>query len=181
MHIEQFQCPCFDNYNYGYRNETEFRVEYNRAVAYIKGGPLAPQIRGTVTFKTMKGGTEVSVEVFGLPPFKPASDGNPQVGPHGFHIHEKGNCSIGNPTEPFTATGGHWNPTDQPHGNHVGDFPVLFSNDGYAKLTFFTNKFTVQQVMGKAVIIHEGPDDYKTQPAGGSGRRLACGVIGGML
>jgi Cu-Zn family superoxide dismutase len=68
-----------------------------------------------------------------------------------------------------------------PHGNHAGDFPVLFSNDGYARMTFFTNKFTVAQVIGKAVIIHESPDDNKTQPAGAAGRRLACGVVQGMM
>ncbi|MDP4091286.1 MAG: superoxide dismutase family protein, partial [Bacillota bacterium] len=74
-----------------------------------------------------------------------------------------------------------WNPTNQPHGNHAGDFPVLFSNDGFARMTFFTNKLTVDQIIGKSLVIHEGPDDYRTQPAGASGRRLACGVIQMMM
>ncbi len=77
------------------------------------------------------------------------------------------------------AAGGHWNPTNQPHGNHAGDFPVLFSNDGYTRMLFFTNKFTVPQVVGKSVIIHQNPDDYRTQPSGNSGKKLACGVIMG--
>jgi len=64
-----------------------------------------------------------------------------------------------------------------PHGNHAGDFPVLFSNNGVARMCFFTNKFKVADIIGKAVVIHQNPDDYRTQPAGDSGKRLACGVI----
>ena len=67
--------------------------------------------------------------------------------------------------------------TNQPHGNHAGDFPVLFSNNGVARMCFFTNKFKVADIIGKAVVIHQSPDDYRTQPAGDAGKRLACGVI----
>ncbi len=147
------------------------------AVAVIKGGPLAPRLRGRVFFKAVPDGTEVFVEVDCLPPFCPGQDGRPQIGPHGFHIHEHGNCQVGDPADPFTAAGGHWNPTHQPHGNHAGDFPVLFSNHGRACMSFFTDKFCVEQVIGRSVIIHQGPDDFRTQPAGGSGKRLACGAI----
>lgn len=148
-----------------------------RAQAYIKGGPPASGINGIVTFTDVVGGTMVCVNVSGLPPFQPAGNGKPQVGPHGFHIHNNGNCDVGNPDDPFMAAGEHWNPTNQPHGNHAGDFPVLFSNGGAARMCFFTDKFRAADVIGKAVIIHQGPDDYKTQPAGGAGKRLACGVI----
>jgi DNA invertase Pin-like site-specific DNA recombinase len=65
----------------------------------------------------------------------------------------------------------------QPHGNHAGDFPVLFSNNGYTYMKFFTDKFKPGDVIGRAVIIHENPDDYRTQPSGNSGKRIACGVI----
>ncbi|MDF2674933.1 MAG: sodC [Clostridiales bacterium] len=181
MNYQQYQCPFFNNYYYGYRNDANMQMQFNRAVAHITGGPLAPGIRGTVTFTDVEGGTEVSVEVNGLPPYKPASGGNPPVGPHGFHVHQNGDCSVGNPSDPFKSAGEHWNPTNQPHGNHAGDFPVLFSNNGYARMTFFTNKFKASQVIGKAVIIHENPDDYRTQPAGAGGKRLACGVIQGMM
>ncbi|HHV96038.1 MAG TPA: superoxide dismutase family protein [Clostridiaceae bacterium] len=155
----------------------EGRMYVPCAIAYIKGGPLAPQLRGVVIFKSVPGGTEVYVEVSGLPQYKPAQNDAPPVGPHGFHIHEFGNCTVSDPADPFTAAGGHWNPKEQPHGNHAGDFPVLFSNDGYARMSFYTNKFTVQDVIGKAVIIHENPDDYRSQPAGAAGKRLGCGVI----
>lgn len=176
----EYQCPYFNNYIYGYREDPNPQQRFKRAVARITGGPLAPSIRGTVTFTDLPGGTQVVVEVFGLPPFKPASGGNPQIGPHGFHIHENGNCSVGNPSDPFSAAGSHWNPTNQPHGNHAGDFPVLFSNNGNSRMIFYTTKFTVSDIIGKSVIIHQSPDDYKTQPAGGSGKKLACGVIEGM-
>ncbi|HHW30828.1 MAG TPA: superoxide dismutase family protein [Clostridiaceae bacterium] len=147
------------------------------AYAVIRGGPLAPQIRGIVWFIDVQGGTWVVVNVTGLPRYTPGNENEKPVGPHGFHIHEKGNCEIGDPNDPFLAAGNHWNPTNQPHGNHAGDFPVLFSNDGMASMAFFTNKFKPLEAVGKAVIIHQSPDDYQTQPAGGAGKRLACGII----
>lgn len=147
------------------------------AIAHVQGGPLRPQIRGTVQFFEMPGGTWVCAEVSGLPPYQPASNGEDPTGPHGFHIHQFGDCQVGDPENPFQAAGEHWNPTNQPHGNHAGDFPVLFSNDGYARMCFFTNAFRPEQAMGKSVIIHLNPDDYRTQPAGDAGKRLACGVI----
>lgn len=147
------------------------------AIAYLKGGPLAPKIRGVVYFTPIPGGIWVYTRVYGLPPYQPAKDGQPPIGPHGFHIHEGGTCCVGDPKDPFQEAGGHWNPQHQPHGNHAGDFPVLFSHDGYGEMGFFTNKFTIEEIIGKTVIIHENPDDYRSQPAGNAGRRLACGVI----
>lgn len=152
-------------------------TNYRRAVACIIGGPFAPDIMGAVIFTAVRGGTEVAVEINGLPAYKPATNGNSPIGPHGFHIHEYGYCDLTDMEDPFKEAGGHWNPDHQPHGNHAGDFPVLFSNDGYAKTVFFTNRFTVDQVIGKSVIIHENPDDYRTQPSGNSGRKLACGIV----
>ncbi len=164
------------NYPYEYFDYRE--VPYRRqARAIMKGGPLAPNLKGFVVFTDVPGGTEVYTEINGLPNFRPAENGNPQIGPFGFHIHKNGNCTIGNPTKPFMAADGHWNPTNQPHGNHAGDFPVLFSNGGRARMTFFTNKFKVRDIIGKSVIIHESPDDYRTEPSGNSGRMMACGVI----
>jgi len=148
-----------------------------RAVAYVYGGPLAPEIRGVVHFLDVTGGTIVCANITGLPKYQPGSKDKAPVGPHGFHIHQNGNCEIGDPNDPFKAAGDHWNPTNQPHGNHAGDFPVLFSNNGIGRMCFFTDKFKVQDVLGKAVIIHQNPDDYRTQPAGDAGKRLACGKI----
>jgi len=143
----------------------------------VQGGPLRPQIRGVVTFQDVPGGVNVCIEVRGLPPFS-RNRGEPPVGPHGFHIHEHGNCTVGNPADPFmAAVGGHWNPDNQPYGNYAGDFPVLFSNRGFARMCFFTSRFRISDIINRAVIIHESPDDYRTPPAGNAGRMLACGVI----
>lgn len=144
------------------------------AAATFIAGPLAPDISGTVSFRNVPDGTVVSVEVEGLPPYQP---GDPPIGPFGFHIHEYASCELGDPANPFTAAGGHWNPDNQPHGNHAGDLPGLFSNDGVARMAFFTDRFTADEVVGHTVILHMHPDDHRTQPAGDSGPRLACGVI----
>ena len=147
------------------------------AIAEIRGGPLAPAIRGYVMFQAVPDGTWVTVNLTGMPHYQPAREGRQPVGPFGFHIHQSGECRVGDPSDPFQAAGGHWNPDNQPHGNHAGDFPVLFSNDGKTMMSFFTNRFRVPEVVGHTVVIHENPDDYRSQPAGNAGRRLACGVI----
>ncbi|WP_352420074.1 superoxide dismutase family protein [Proteiniborus sp.] len=163
--------PYINYYSYfGYGEKVD-------AVAYIHGGPLAPQINGVVYFKEDDSGTEVKVKVSGLPKYEPARNGKQPIGPHGFHIHENGVCEVGDPNEPFKSSGEHWNPDNQSHGNHAGDFPVLFSNNGYAEMSFFTNRFRPRDVIGKSIIIHQNPDDYRSQPAGNAGKRLACGVI----
>lgn len=99
------------------------------------------------------------------------------IGPFGFHIHKYGVCEAHDPNNPFMSAAGHWNPTNQPHGNHAGDFPVLFSNNGYARMSFFTNKFKVADIIAKSVVIHQNPDDYRTQPSGNSGKPIGCGVV----
>lgn len=152
-------------------------LNYISARATIRGGNLYPNIYGTVIFEEVKAGTLVTAKIWGLPLYKPATVTSQSAGPFGFHLHESGICSIEDPNEPFASAGEHYNPKNQFHGNHAGDFPVLFSNDGYAMIKFFTNKFKVKDVIGRSVLIHENPDDYRSQPAGNSGKRIACGVI----
>lgn len=147
------------------------------AYANIQGSSIAPQIIGIVTFTDAPGGTIVCANIQNLPEYSPAQDGKPPIGPFGFHIHEFGKCEPYDEQNPLSAAGGHWNPDNQPHGNHAGDFPVLFSNHGMARTCFFTDKFKPESVLGRTVIIHENPDDYRSQPAGDSGRRIACGLI----
>ncbi len=142
------------------------------AIAYINGSADYPDIMGTVGFKKAGHGTWVDVDIKGLPEFKEETEEMAQVGPFGFHIHEKP-CSNGD----FESAGGHWDKKGAPHGNHTGDLPVLFSNGGAAKMLVYTDKFMPNEAIGKSVIIHLSPDDYKTQPTGGSGERIACGVI----
>ncbi|MDR7870831.1 MAG: superoxide dismutase family protein [Tissierellaceae bacterium] len=150
--------------------------EINRAYAKINGSSFAPNLYGEVYFYAVEGGTEVFAEVWGLPLYQPGNGGNP-ISPFGFHIHQNGVCEITDPMNPYESAGGHYNPTNQPHGNHAGDFPVLFSNNGYARMSFFTDKFRVRDIIGKSVLIHQNPDDYRTQPAGDAGKRIGCGVI----
>lgn len=156
---------------YGYRVVPARRPDVG---ARFVPGPVIPTVGGTVGFRDGADGVTVAVDVRGLPPYTP---GPPPTGPHGFHIHEGSDCEIGDPTNPFQGAGGHWNPDGQPHGNHAGDFPVLFSKGGRARMTFTTNRFAVDDIVGKTVIVHLNPDDYRSQPAGDSGLRIACGVI----
>ena len=99
----------------------------------------------------------------------------PTRGASRFSLHEFGDCSEGDPNMPSNGRGRE--SVQQPHGNHAGDLPFLVFHDGVAKMCFYTNKFKPADVVGKAVIIHENPDDYRSQPSGNAGRRLACGII----
>lgn len=102
---------------------------------------------------------------------------------HGFHVHEKGDCSSGD----GLSTGGHYNPTGQPHGpqdaaHHAGDMPALKADaEGKVDVTFHLDGVSLgsgpADLLGRGIIVHAGPDDYKTQPTGNSGARIACGVI----
>lgn len=167
-------------FNNDYRNYTpETCSSFGRcaAIARIKGSPSYPDIKGVVYFFSVPCGTEVSVCVQGLPNYQPAEGDQSPIGPFGFHIHNKGCCDVGDPSDPFSCSDGHWNPDNQPHGNHAGDFPVLFSNHGFCRMSFFTDRFKPQDVMGLSVIIHLHPDDYRTQPSGNCGEKIACGLI----
>ena len=129
---------------------------------------------GTVTFAQTHDGVRVSGEIRGL---KPDSE-------HGFHVHEKGDCSSGD----GMSTGGHCNPTGKSHGNHgagehpTGDLPSLKADKyGVAAFSFTSNSISLTrattEIIGKGLIVHRDPDDYKTQPTGNAGPRLACAVI----
>jgi superoxide dismutase, Cu-Zn family len=106
----------------------------------------------------------------------------PANGEFGFHIHEKGDCSSGD----GMSAGGHFNPYGKPHGQgaerHAGDLPNLKSDaKGRARLSVEMDIVTLKpgpaNIIGRSVIVHAQPDDYRTQPTGNAGARLACGVI----
>ena len=129
---------------------------------------------GFVTFKTIGSKVLVTAEIQGL---KPNAE-------HGFHVHEKGDCSSGD----GMSTGGHFNPSGKAHGahgsgtHHAGDLPSLVADmNGKAKLSFETSTITVDSgptdIVGRGLIVHRDPDDYKTQPTGNAGPRLACAMI----
>jgi len=128
---------------------------------------------GTVTFTPSGDGVRVVATVSGLAP-----------GAHGLHIHEKGDCSAAD----AMSAGGHFNPTNRPHGNpaagehHAGDMPMLEADaSGNARLDVTLGAITLgggaSHVVGRSVIVHKDADDYRTQPTGNSGARVACGLI----
>lgn len=94
----------------------------------------------------------------------------------GFHIHE-GNSCTGNANDEFANAKSHFNPTNCEHPFHAGDLPPLIENNGYAYMSVLINKFKIKDILGKVVIIHDSPDDFKTQPSGNSGTKIACGKI----
>lgn len=138
------------------------------AYAWINGGTDNPDISGIVRFyETPFAGVAVEVEAYGLP-----DTGGSTSNFYGMHIHEFGDC-----TPPFDKTGGHYNPHNTQHPEHAGDMPPLMSSNGYAWMSFFDSRFTIEEIIGKSIIIHHMRDDFSTQPSGDSGEKIACGVI----
>jgi len=127
---------------------------------------------GEVTFEQDGDKVRVLANVQGLKPGKA----------HGFHIHEVGDCSSGD----GMSTKGHFNPEGRMHGypgsGHAGDLPALLADaHGHAKFDVVTTGISIgsgpDDIVGRGLIVHADPDDYKTQPTGNSGARIACGVI----
>jgi Cu-Zn family superoxide dismutase len=143
----------------------------SRAVAHIRGSRDFPALHGTVQFRQTHRGVLVTAEILNLP-----TEGFPQYGVFGFHIHAGHACS-GPASDPFAEAGGHYNPTEAPHPFHAGDLPPLFGNDGYAYMEVLTDRFSLAEVIGRTVVIHRQPDDFTSQPAGNAGMRIGCGVI----
>ncbi len=135
------------------------------------------KIKGEVFFYQYP---DMSVHVFGK------ITGLPRNRTFAIHVHQFGDCSSpkasGGHFDPYHS-GKHGHPNDPIGTHHSGDMPNIKSNGkGEALIDFRTKAFTVipspYSVLGRAVIIHAGPDDYKSQPAGNAGSRIACGVIG---
>jgi Cu-Zn family superoxide dismutase len=129
---------------------------------------------GEATFEQVGGKVHVVIFVQGL---RPDQD-------HGLHIHEAGDCSSGD----GMSTKGHFNPHGKPHAHHgtperhAGDLPSLKADKGgRAKINVELDVITVEagpaSIVGRGLIVHAAPDDFKTQPTGNAGARIACGVI----
>ena len=130
---------------------------------------------GEATFEESGEYVRVIVFVQGL---KPGQE-------HGLHIHEGADCS-----GDAMGAKGHFNPFDKPHGipgtaqRHAGDLPVLKANKaGRANVNVDVDMISLKpgpaSIIGRSLIVHADPDDYKTQPTGNAGARIACGVIQG--
>jgi Cu-Zn family superoxide dismutase len=129
------------------------------------------QVTGTVTFMKMRDQVHVTADITGLKP-----------GKHGFHIHEKGDCSAPD----AASAGAHFNPSQHKHGGpetaerHEGDLGNI-ETDASGKTHFsWMGKLSLSgpnSIIGKSVVVHEKEDDLKTDPSGNSGARVACGAI----
>ena len=133
-------------------------------------------VKGNVVFENEGDHVKMLLTASGLEP-----------GEHAIHLHEKSDCSA----EDGTSTGGHWNPTGQPHGKwgapegyHKGDIGnFTASENGKATYTFSTVEWCIgcgdetKDILGKGIIIHQGTDDFTTQPTGAAGGRISCGGV----
>jgi superoxide dismutase, Cu-Zn family len=146
------------------------------------GGPAATArleaksgsaVSGTVSFTPAGQKVRIEARVAGLTP-----------GEHGFHVHESGDCGAAD----ASSAKGHFNPAAKAHGHHggserhTGDMPNLVADaGGNARLSAELDLLTLTDgptgILNRSVVIHADPDDYKTQPAGNSGKRIACGTI----
>ena len=158
----------------------------NKASLGLKGKTVAKadlesksgsKVKGKATFTDDgKGGIVLRIEVSDAPP-----------GTHAVHVHQMGDCS----STDGKSAGDHWNPTKDQHGkwteahHHLGDIGNLeITPDGKGTITLETDKWSAgggasNDVVGHAIIVHGGVDDFKSQPAGNAGPRIACGVITG--
>lgn len=133
-------------------------------------------VEGTVSFSQSDGVVNMTANMTGL-----------TEGTHAIHIHQTADCSSAD----GKSTGGHWNPTAQPHGKwgdetgyhkgDIGNFEV--AADGIGTVTFSTDQWCIgcgddtKDIMGKAIIVHQGTDDFTSQPSGAAGARVSCAGI----
>lgn len=143
-----------------------------QAAACITGSEHFPSISGIVRFYQTSNGVIIWADINGLP----TTDSPSHERIFGFHIHSGADCS-GNMDDPFADTMSHYNPHGAGHPYHAGDLPPLFGSHGAALSVFLTGRFSVREVIGRTIVIHDHPDDFATQPAGNSGTKIACGVI----
>lgn len=160
------------------KNETSKTAEKDeiKKIAVPLQSKSNSNVTGNVIFKEEKGVVSMIAVVSGL-----------SEGEHAIHLHEKADCSSAD----GKSTGGHWNPTAQPHGKwgakegyHKGDIGNFTANEkGQGTISFTTNEWCIgcgdpaKDIVGKAVIVHQGTDDFTSQPTGAAGGRVSCGGI----
>jgi len=144
------------------------------ATAVVLESRSGSSVTGNLALRDSSAGLRITGEVRGL---KPDSE-------HGFHVHEKGDCSAPD----ASSAGGHFNPAGAPHGrmgagaHHAGDMPNIKADArGVAKVDQTVAGVTLAAgpngAAGRALVVHRDPDDYSSQPAGNAGPRVACGVV----
>jgi len=156
----------------------EMKEEKEEVISFSMEPKSNSDVTGEVTFREVDGKVSMMAELSGL-----------KEGEHAIHLHEKADCSA----DDGTSTGGHWNPTGAPHGKwgsgdgyHKGDIGNFVANaEGNATVEFPpTDEWCIgcedenKNILGKAVIVHEGVDDFTSQPSGAAGTRISCtGII----
>ncbi len=163
------------SYSFDMRQFPNFASVLSRrpqAWAIMRGSEAYPSIQGFVRFYQTSYGVVVVTEIMGLP----APEGACRSPFFAFHIHE-GTACTGNEHDPFADAMSHYNPKECPHPYHAGDLPPLLGADGYAFAMTLTDRFSVQEILGRTVIIHKDLDDFTTQPSGNAGEKIACGEI----
>jgi Cu-Zn family superoxide dismutase len=156
---------CKSNSSNGFASKLNVTFE-PKSSSNVNGSGIFSEKNGQVTF---------TANFTGLKP-----------GIHAIHIHEKSDCSAAD----GSSAGGHWNPTFKKHGKlgegeaHKGDIGNFTADEfGNGSITFTTSEWsiggddTTKDILGKSLIVHQGPDDYISQPSGNSGARVACSAI----
>ena len=158
--------------NHGYFDFSTAAFAPPDAWADLRGSAAQPHLQGKVLFHQTPFGVLVTAQVQGLP--TPEAACFPSF--FAFHIHSGRSCT-GSAEDPFADADGHYNPHNCPHPAHAGDLPPLLGANGQAFASVLTDRLTVEEIIGKTVIIHALVDDFTSQPAGNAGAKIACGVI----
>lgn len=153
----------------------DMNKKMQKSITVSMSAKSGSDVSGNIDFMEEDGQVTMKVNLMGL-----------SEGEHAIHIHETGDCS----SDDGKSAGGHWNPSSENHGKwntdafHMGDIGNMeVGADGKATMTFKTDKWCLgcddntKNIMDKAVIVHGGADDFKSQPSGAAGKRVACGVI----
>jgi superoxide dismutase, Cu-Zn family len=152
------------------------RAEATDKIVVLLDSKSGSTAKGNVVFRQRSNTVSMTAVFSGL-----------EEGTHAVHLHEKSDCS----SDDGSSAGGHWNPTAQPHGEwgdeagyHKGDIGNFTINaNGTGTITFFTDEWCIgcsddaKDIIGKSVIVHQGTDDFKSQPSGAAGSRVSCGGI----
>ena len=152
------------------------RAEATDKIIVLLDSKSGSTAKGNVVFRQRSNTVSMTAVFSGL-----------EEGEHAVHLHEKSDCS----SDDGSSAGGHWNPTAQPHGEwgdeagyHKGDIGNFTVNaNGTGTITFFTDEWCIgcsddaKDIIGKSVIVHQGTDDFKSQPSGAAGSRVSCGGI----
>ncbi|TRZ43812.1 superoxide dismutase family protein [Robertkochia solimangrovi] len=158
------------------QEETKIETPAVKKITVTMEPKSESEVKGNVVFTEENGVVTMTAVFEGLAP-----------GEHAIHLHEKADCSA----EDGTSSGGHWNPTFAQHGKwgspdgyHKGDIGNFTADEnGNGTITFETDEWCIgcgdanKDIVGKAVIVHQGTDDYVSQPSGAAGARVSCGGV----